>query len=104
MNDARLEGLPLVLETPSEDENKKEDKRVWAQEIELLEWLVGKGANDPEVLEKAASLRERGTADREKALEAAQRKVARAEKLATKKPRKKKKDENEGESSLSDSE
>lgn len=104
MNDARLEGLPLVLETPSEDENKKEDKRVWAQEIELLEWLVGKGANDPEVLEKAASLRERGTADREKALEAAQRKAARAEKLATKKPRKKKKDENEGESSLSDSE
>lgn len=100
MNDARLEGLPLVLETPSEDENKKEDKRIWAEEIALLEWLIGKKADDPEVLEKANTLRERGAADREKAQVAAIKKAARVEKLATKTARaKKSKKESEDEDS-----
>lgn len=98
MNDSRLEGLPLVLETPSEDENKKEDKRIWAREIELLEWLVGRTADDPEVLEKAAALREQGSADREKANEAAKRKAAKANKPAPKKRTKKKEADSEKES------
>lgn len=84
MNDKRLEGLPLVLETPSEDENKKEDKKIWAREIELLEWLIGKAADDPEVLEKAAELYSRGEGDREKALGAAQRKAAKVTKALEK--------------------
>lgn len=84
MNDKRLEGLPLVLETPSEDENKKEDKKIWACEIELLEWLIGKAADDPEVLAKAAELYSKGEGDREKALGAAQRKAAKATKALEK--------------------
>lgn len=99
MNDTRLEELPLVLETPSEDENKKEDKSIWAEEIRLLEWLIGKRADDPEVLEKAVALRERGSADREKALVAAVRKAERVEKLAKKAMKKKAKDESDAESS-----
>lgn len=53
VNDPRFEGLPMVLETPitvtdiqgevERDDNgkEKEDKGIWASEIEMLEKLVG---------------------------------------------------------------
>ncbi|RVX66976.1 hypothetical protein B0A52_09190 [Exophiala mesophila] len=69
MNEPRFQGLPLILETPSEKPDPKdpkgkkmiEDKTVWAEEIKLLEGLIGM---DPEgdqfrSLEKALSARGR---------------------------------------------
>lgn len=98
MNDKRLEGIPLVLETPSEDENKKEDKQIWAREIELLEWLVGKSSDDAGFLEKSAELFAKGESDREKAVVAAQKKAEKASKPPPKKRTKKVKQESsEGE-------
>ena len=84
MNDKRLEGMPLILETPADDSSGKEDRSVWAKEIELLEWLIGKASDDPEVLSKAAELFAQGAADREKALGAATRKAEKQEKDAAK--------------------
>ncbi|ORY83299.1 xylose isomerase-like protein [Protomyces lactucae-debilis] len=78
MNDKRLEGIPLVLETPCEDLNNKVDQAIWATEIKLLEWLVGKPADDKEVVAKAKELQALGAADREKAVIAAQKKAAKA--------------------------
>ncbi|KAF2027811.1 hypothetical protein EK21DRAFT_114447 [Setomelanomma holmii] len=45
VNDTRLHGLPMVLETPvdviGEDGKKFEDKSIWARETKMLESLVG---------------------------------------------------------------
>ncbi|BFZ53119.1 DNA-(apurinic or apyrimidinic site) lyase [Savitreella phatthalungensis] len=85
MNDARLEGMPLILETPCPNgPDGKEDKSVWAEEIKLLEWLIGKSADDPEVLKRASELAAKGAGDRGKALEAAERKSAKQVKDAQK--------------------
>lgn len=60
----------MVLETPMQDE------QTWADEIKLLESLVGTRADDPDFLSKAAELSARGKGEREKAAVAAGRKVA----------------------------
>ena len=101
MNDKRLEGLPLVLETPCEDLQKVEDKKVWAKEIELLEWLIGKSHDDPEVITKHKELQDLGAADREKALQAAQKKAIRIEKENTPKKKRGKKVKEESDHSSS---
>lgn len=75
MNDKRLEGLPMVLETPMQD------GQTWADEIKLLESLVGTRADDPDFLAKAAELSARGKGEREKAAVAAERKVAKTLKI-----------------------
>lgn len=75
MNDKRLEGLPLILETPSEDENKKEDKSIWAKEIKLLESLIGQAPSDPEFLRKAEQLSQLGKHDRDAARQKAEKKT-----------------------------
>ena len=103
MNDKRLHHLPMVLETPSEDENKKEDKTIWAREIELLEWLVGKQADDAEVLKKSAELQEQGAADRVKASEAAVRKAEKLSKPIKKRKPKARKEESDTVESDNDS-
>lgn len=96
MNDTRLEGLPLILETPCENEEKKEDKSIYPKEIELLEWLIGRSSDDPEVLAKHEELQELGAGSREKALVAAKKKADRIEKMnSPKKPRKKKEPESD---------
>lgn len=71
VNDTRLQGLPMILETPpvvikvGEAKSKQEeDHSIWAREIKLLEWLVGKKEDDPELLERSKELQVLGAADR----------------------------------------
>ncbi|KAK7203347.1 Apn1 protein [Myxozyma melibiosi] len=81
MNTKHVEGLPMILETPN-----GEDETVWAREIKyiiprcyqyliintgkltssprLLEWLIGKSADDPEFIAKRDELSKKGAADR----------------------------------------
>lgn len=60
MNDSRLAGLPLILETPMEHES------TWAREIKLLESLVGVEPDDEAFREMRDSLAEEGKAERER--------------------------------------
>ncbi|KAL7275823.1 DNA-(apurinic or apyrimidinic site) lyase [Rhizina undulata] len=59
MNDKRFEGMPMVLETPTED-----DGQVWAAEIKLLEGLIGKGPDDEEFIRDRERLAKSGAAER----------------------------------------
>jgi hypothetical protein len=90
----------MILETPSPEQE------IWAEEIKLLYWMIGKESGDPELLEREKALQELGKADREKQLESLKRKAERAEKAGKSNRRKKKIDledeENESES-MSDS-
>lgn len=73
MNDKRLEGLPMILETPMKEQ------KTWADEIKLLESLVGIKSNDPKFLSRAAELSAKGQGEREvaavKTLQKAQKKA-----------------------------
>jgi AP endonuclease-1 len=70
VNDERLHGLPMVLETPidTKDENGKkiEDKSIWAREIKMLEKLVGMDVESEEFQTWEANLLEEGTDERER--------------------------------------
>ena len=72
VNDKRMEEKPLILETPL---GKEEDKRVWAEEITLLYWLIGRKANDEEVLKKSKELQKRGESSRKAQMEAYEKKT-----------------------------
>jgi AP endonuclease 1 len=80
VNDEKMKSIPMILETPAPEEE------IWAEEIKLLYWMVGKDTGDPELLEREAKLQELGKEDREKQLGVLKRK---AEKAA-KPPRRKK--------------
>ncbi|PUU73582.1 xylose isomerase-like protein [Tuber borchii] len=97
MNDERLEGLPLILETPMEEE------KTWAEEIKLLESLIGAKGDDPEFLARAKELADRGIGERRTAGIAAQKKTAKAVVKPGKGRRKSvKKDESDNEGSDND--
>jgi AP endonuclease-1 len=70
VNDERLHGLPMVLETPVDtvDDNGKkgEDKGIWAREIKMLENLVGMDVESDEFKELEAKLQDEGKGEREK--------------------------------------
>ncbi|KAK8152220.1 xylose isomerase-like protein [Phyllosticta citrichinensis] len=73
MNEPRLRGLPMVLETPIDVPDPKnptgktvEDRAVWAREIKLLESLVGMDAASDEFARLEAELQERGRPERER--------------------------------------
>ena len=122
VNDARFEGLPLILETPVEvkdadgvvmkDEKGKvrEDKMIWAAEIKLLESLVGMDVEGEEFKRSEAELARKGRPERErleeqigKKVEKEAAKVARAAKKKVAKGKKGKKEEaSDDESELSD--
>jgi AP endonuclease-1 len=61
MNDERLQGIPLVLETPNND-----DPGVWAKEIKLLERLVGMTGEEEEFKALVAELQAKGKAERDR--------------------------------------
>lgn len=98
VNDERLHGLPMVLETPvdKKDENGKkfEDKSVWAREIKMMEQLVGMDVESDEFKKLEADLHDEGSSERERIGDQVKK---RAEKAAPKK-RGKKKAESEDES------
>lgn len=73
----------MILETPAPEQE------IWADEIKLLYWMVGKETGDPELLEQEKALQEKGRQDREKQMDVVKRKAEKA----TKSPRKKKKDQ-----------
>ncbi|KAF2687659.1 AP endonuclease [Lentithecium fluviatile CBS 122367] len=70
VNDERLHGLPMVLETPIDikDENGKkiEDKSIWAREIKMLEKLVGMDVESEGFKKWEADLFEEGKGERER--------------------------------------
>jgi hypothetical protein len=73
----------MILETPAPEQE------IWADEIKLLYWMVGKETGDPELLEREKALQEKGREDREKQMDVVRRKAEKA----TKSPRRKKKDQ-----------
>lgn len=64
-NDKRLEGIPLVLETPVD----AKDDSPYGEEIKLLEWLEGKGKDDPEFISKSEELQKLGLKSRQEQAE-----------------------------------
>lgn len=100
VNDPRFVGLPLVLETPisvrdddgnlvrDEKNKEKEDKAIWAQEIKMLERLVGMDVESEEFLGLEKKLQRKGESERKKMTEQQERKREKEEKKS-KSPRKK---------------
>lgn len=104
MNDRRLEGLPLVLETPI-DRDGKEDKGIWAAEIKLLESMIDMDPGSAEFLAKEKELADQGAQERAKLQEAYDRKQEKAKKKAeapTRRKRAKKESSDSGNSSDDD--
>jgi AP endonuclease-1 len=71
VNDSRMWGLPMVLETPIDVKDKdtgKEvpDKSIWAKEIKLLESLVGMDTESEEFQKLEKELKAKGTSERER--------------------------------------
>ncbi|KAJ2905122.1 hypothetical protein MKZ38_006368 [Zalerion maritima] len=71
VNFAGFENLPMVLETPIDRTNPasgktEEDKQVWADEIKLLEKLVGMDAESEEFKSLEEDLSSKGEKEREK--------------------------------------
>lgn len=115
MNFEGFEGLPMVLETPIDEKGPGgktvENKQVWADEIKLLESLIGMDAETEEFAALEAQLYAKGEGERNKIQEQVDKKAekdaAKAEKdakkgakgAAKKKPaaKRKKKDETEDE-------
>ncbi|KAI4722319.1 AP endonuclease [Aureobasidium sp. EXF-10727] len=87
MNDERVIGLPMVLETPIEvrDENgnlqkdakgkEMEDKNIWAREIKLLESLVGMNAESEEFKQLEDKLQKMGKVERDRIAEQVEKKT-----------------------------
>jgi AP endonuclease-1 len=87
MNDERVIGLPMVLETPIEvrDENgnlqkdakgkEMEDKNIWAREIKLLENLVGMDVDGEEFKELEEKLQKMGKVERDRIAEQVEKKT-----------------------------
>jgi len=89
VNEPRLWGLPMVLETPIEvkDANGKEiqEKSIWANEIKLLESLVGMDTETEEFRMLENELAMKGSSERERIQDQVKRKDKKAAKEAAKK-------------------
>jgi AP endonuclease-1 len=94
MNYDALAGLPMVLETPIDrlglDGKTVEDKQVWADEIKLLESLIGMDAESDEFAALEEKLEAQGASERAKIQDQVDRKSAKDLKKAGAKPRGKK--------------
>jgi AP endonuclease-1 len=96
MNEARFEGLPLVLETPIDRKDSKtgktvENKQIWADEIKMLESLIGMDANTDEFRKLEQDLAEKGKEERARIQDQVDRKVEKEVKKAGAKGGRKKK-------------
>ena len=101
VNDQRLHGLPMVLETPidKKDENGKkfEDKSVWAREIKMLEQLVGMDTESEQFKKWEKELHEEGTSERERIGEQVKKKADKDAKPKKKRGKKQVESEDEDE-------
>ncbi|TLD35269.1 AP endonuclease [Venturia nashicola] len=114
VNDERMWGLPMVLETPIDVKDKETgkevpDKSIWAKEIKLLESLVGMDTESEEFLTLEKELQEKGVSERErvqaqvdKLEEKKKRKEEKAKAATMKNTKKAKKEESASEESGSD--
>jgi AP endonuclease-1 len=116
VNESRFVGLPLVLETPIDDRQadgtpvldgkgkQKESKEIWAQEIKLLESMVGMDVESDEFLTMEKALARKGESERKKLAEQQERKKEKEAKKAAKgmKGEKKLKKQDETEDDASD--
>jgi AP endonuclease-1 len=116
VNEPRFAGLPLVLETPidarhpdgtpilDEKGKQKEEKQIWAQEIKLLESMVGMDPESEDFLAIEEALARKGELERKKLAEQQERKKEKEAKKAAKgtKGRKKAKKQDETEDDASD--
>ncbi|KAI4868566.1 AP endonuclease [Hypoxylon rubiginosum] len=98
MNHTAFQGMPMVLETPIDkkgpDGKTFEDKQVWADEIKLLESLIGMDPESDEFKALDTRLQAQGASERSKIQDQVDRKSAKdAKKGAPKKKRGKKKAE-----------
>ena len=96
VNEPRLWGLPMVLETPIDVKDKETgkevpDRGIWAQEIKMLESLVSMDIESEDFLNLETELRERGRAERER-IQAQVHKKEREKKSKAEKKGKKKED------------
>ncbi|KAG5746879.1 hypothetical protein H9Q69_007661 [Fusarium xylarioides] len=102
MNHAPFAGMPMVLETPIDrlgaDGKSVEDKKVWANEIKLLERLVGMDAETEEFKDLEIELQAQGESERNKIQDQVDRKMAKDAKKGTKKGGKRKKGGSDDES------
>lgn len=73
-NDPKLEGLPIVLETPVKD-----DDTVYGEEIKLLEWLQGR-KDDEEYAAKREALAKLGASERKEQMEKFEKKSQKSKK------------------------
>ncbi|KAH6689179.1 xylose isomerase-like protein [Plectosphaerella plurivora] len=75
-----FQGLPMVLETPIDRKDAKgksfEDRQVWADEIKLLESLVGMDTDTDDFRKLEEELQAKGVEDRAKFQDQADRKAA----------------------------
>ncbi|KAI2629662.1 AP endonuclease [Hypoxylon sp. NC1633] len=108
MNHGAFQGMPMVLETPIDrpgpDGKTFEDKQVWADEIKLLESLIGMDPDGDEFAALDARLQAQGASERSKIQDQVDRKSAKdAKKGAPKKSRRgKKKAEASSDEDISD--
>ncbi|KAH7136618.1 apurinic endonuclease [Dactylonectria macrodidyma] len=106
MNHEAFQGMPMVLETPIDrkgpDGKSIEDKQVWADEIKLLERLVGMDAESDEFAALEEELHAKGAGERDKIQDQVNRKVEKDSKKGTRAKKaagkKKKKDESDDDS------
>ncbi|KAK3355841.1 xylose isomerase-like protein [Neurospora tetraspora] len=88
MNYEAVQGLPMVLETPIEEKGADgkmvENKQIWADEIKLLESLVGMDAESEEFKAMEKELQRRGASERAKIQEQVDKKAEKDAKKAEK--------------------
>lgn len=90
MNDDAFRNMPMVLETPIDKKDAKtgksvEDKQVWADEIKLLESLIGMDRESKAFVKLEEELQARGEEERAKIQDQVDRKNKKSEKVTKKK-------------------
>lgn len=93
MNYDGFQNLPMVLETPIDkkgaDGKTIEDKKVWADEIKLLEWLIEADVESDKFKEKEKTLSAQGEVERKRIAQQVEAKAVKDAKKGTKKKGKK---------------
>ncbi|KAK0383314.1 hypothetical protein NLU13_9227 [Sarocladium strictum] len=93
MNHAPSAGKPMMLETPIDRKDDKgktvEDKQVWADEIKLLERLVGMDADSKEFIQLEEELWRRGEGERKRIQDQVDKKAEKDAKKGTRGKKKK---------------
>lgn len=88
MNHDGFRNMPMVLETPIDkkgpDGKTVEDKQIWADEIKLLESLIGMDPESDEFNEKAEALQAKGASERSRIQDQVDKKTAKDAKKGSK--------------------